>query len=108
KPEECAIDGPAAYPTTAPATAPTGPHTPAPDSAPSAASPPRRSSAIATEETSERASAPNAIVFFMQIRTFLPASTTEKCGGKSTILGNRRGRRRRHRREYSGVQLCLI
>jgi hypothetical protein len=40
-PQECAIDGPAVYPTTAPATAPTGPNTTAPDTAPKAASPPR-------------------------------------------------------------------
>jgi hypothetical protein len=35
------MDGPAVYPTNAPATAPTGPNTTAPDKAPKAASPPR-------------------------------------------------------------------
>jgi hypothetical protein len=35
------MEGPAVYPTTAPATAPTGPNTTAPDRAPKAASPPR-------------------------------------------------------------------
>jgi hypothetical protein len=35
------MEGPAVYPTTAPATAPTGPNTTAPDTAPKAASPPR-------------------------------------------------------------------
>ncbi len=35
------MDGPAVYPTNAPATAPTGPNTTAPDRAPKAASPPR-------------------------------------------------------------------
>jgi hypothetical protein len=35
------MDGPAVYPTNAPATAPTGPKITAPDKAPNAASPPR-------------------------------------------------------------------
>jgi hypothetical protein len=35
------MDGPAVYPTTAPATAPTGPNTTAPETAPKAASLPR-------------------------------------------------------------------
>ena len=42
-PQERAMDGPAVYPTTAPATNPTGPNTTAPDRAPKAASPPRPS-----------------------------------------------------------------
>jgi hypothetical protein len=46
-PQERAIDGPAVYPTTAPATKPTGPNTTAPDRAPKAASPPRPSARAA-------------------------------------------------------------
>src|SRR5205814_7082393 len=88
-------------------TAPTGPNTTAPESAPSAASPPRRSSAIAPDETSDRASAPNAIDFFMQYPSVLPASNTEKCGDKSTILGNRRGRRLHLGGNVTVAQLCL-
>jgi hypothetical protein len=96
KPHEWAIDGPAVYPTTAPASAPMGPNTTAPDNAPSAASLPRRSSAIAPEEVSASANAASAIVRFMPIplaSRFRPAgSKTAKCGGKSTILGKSRGR----------------
>jgi hypothetical protein len=40
-PQERAMEGPAVYPTNAPATAPIGPNTTAPDKAPKAASPPR-------------------------------------------------------------------
>jgi hypothetical protein len=53
-PHERAIEGPAAYPMKAPATAPTGPNTTAPDTAPSAASP-ARSWAFASNEMSEPA-----------------------------------------------------
>jgi hypothetical protein len=51
---------------TAPATAPIGPSTTAPDKAPNAASP-TRSSAIAAEDISARASATFAIVFFIRV-----------------------------------------
>src|SRR5882762_2248538 len=51
-PQERAIEGPAAYPMNAPATAPTGPKTTAPDKAPSAASP-ARSCALASNEMND-------------------------------------------------------
>jgi len=65
-PQERAIDGPAVYPTSAPAAAPIGPSTKAPDNAPSAASP-TRSSAIAAEDIKARESATPAIVFLIRV-----------------------------------------
>jgi hypothetical protein len=71
KPHERAIDGPAVYPTTAPATAPIGPNTTAPDKAPSAASPPRCCASVADGTSAANTNAVIAIVFFFKIRPIL-------------------------------------
>ena len=63
-PQERAMDGPAVYPTNAPATAPIGPNTTAPDKAPKAASPPR-SWANAPIGTSVKDTAAAITIFFI-------------------------------------------
>jgi len=65
-PQERAIDGPAEYPTNAPATAPMGPRTTAPDKAPSAASP-TRSPALAWYEIKDPAIRVPTNSFFIAI-----------------------------------------
>ena len=72
------MDGPAVYPTNAPATAPTGPNTTAPDKAPRAASPPR-SWANAPIGTSVNDTAATTTSLFMCIPRKRPgtAATTE-------------------------------
>jgi hypothetical protein len=72
------MDGPAVYPTNAPATAPTGPNTTAPDKAPKAASPPR-SWANAPVGTSVNDTAAATTSLFMCVPPKRPdaAATTE-------------------------------
>jgi len=72
------MDGPAVYPTNAPATAPIGPNTTAPDKAPKAASPPR-SWANAPIGTSVKDTTAATISLFMCASRNRPdaAATTE-------------------------------
>jgi len=72
------MDGPAVYPTNAPATAPTGPNTNAPDIAPKAASPPR-SWAVAPIGTSVNDTTAAITIFFICASRKIPneAATTE-------------------------------
>src|SRR4051812_46744831 len=103
KPQECAIDGPAAYPTAAPAIAPIGPNTTAPDSAPRAASPPRCSSAFACVDMSASAKAAIAMFRFIRRPLVMSRGVTRKCGGKSFQLGQGA---RQTRRGTRALLLC--
>ena len=91
-PHELAIAGPAVYPTTAPAAAPTGPNTTNPETAPRTALPPR-SCACASNEINVPATAAATTSFFMAVSLNTPRHWNPKLRqhkGEPTAITSRR------------------